>query len=678
MKRIHIFLTLCILGLLWGCSSSTPELRSSETLTITVSPDEIKNLGETALIRIRATNADGNPAFDGTRIFLDLTGGGSVPAEVLLEDGEATAVYTSGTRTGTITVTASSGALSASDTLDVVDGFVAASTVNVSVNPNNLSAIGGDATIRVSVRDSTGFPIPNRDVLFSSDRGVLASNGAPKRTNSDGLVSDVLSLNPLDLTPSVNTINLSILVDATTYTTTVTITDNASPVPVINISPEVIVEGDTANFSATGSTDSDGEIVDYAWQFGDGGTGVGETVEHVYDAAGTYVVILTATDNEGAQTSTSTTLTIDSATANVAPVPAFSWSPTSVRAEEPVQFDASDSTDSDGSISIYEWNFGDGSTERTGRTVTHIFPGADTYEVTLRLTDNEGETAVLKQEVTVAGNTLPTAEFTPSPTTLLPGESVLFDASASADSDGEIVSYFWEFGDGSELETQQTQIDHTYTQEGSFIIFLTVTDNDGGLGYATGTVTVTSNSGPTAAFTFTPSAPNTGDPVIFDGSSSTDDIGVETYLWNFGNGRQGIGKLVTHVFRDAGTFPVRLTVFDAEGASDQTIQNVTVALGTAPVPALTISTLDDVTIVLDASGTTDDEDDITDLNFRFDSFVPDGVALSVDGGTGPVREAVVETTATAFTAFFLLTVTDTDGNQAQLTGSYTYSITAKR
>ncbi len=66
----------------------------------------------------------------------------------------------------------------------------------------------------------------------------------------------------------------------------------------------------TVNFNAVASSDSDGSVISYSWDFGDGTTGSGVTVDHIYSSAATYTVILTVTDNSQATDTTSVSVTV--------------------------------------------------------------------------------------------------------------------------------------------------------------------------------------------------------------------------------------------------------------------------------------------------------------------------------------------------------------------------------
>jgi len=84
-----------------------------------------------------------------------------------------------------------------------------------------------------------------------------------------------------------------------------------------------------------------------------------------------------------------------------------------------VEFDGSDSTDSDGTITAYEWEFGDGSSPETGATVSHGYNNTGSYVVTLTVTDNCGATGQDTADVTISGPT-PPASGTPTTATPAP------------------------------------------------------------------------------------------------------------------------------------------------------------------------------------------------------------------------------------------------------------------
>lgn len=169
---------------------------------------------------------------------------------------------------------------------------------------------------------------------------------------------------------------------------------------------------------------------------------------------------------------------------NVLPTASYSHSCTDLSCS----FDGSASSDSDGSIASYAWNFGDGSTA-SGATASHSYSAAGTYTVGLTVTDNDGGTNFTSKSVTVtappANNILPTASFTDSCSDL----ACSFNGSASSDSDGTIASYAWTFGDGSTATGATAS--HTYAAAGTYSVQLTVTDNDGGTNATSKSITVT-------------------------------------------------------------------------------------------------------------------------------------------------------------------------------------------
>ena len=174
---------------------------------------------------------------------------------------------------------------------------------------------------------------------------------------------------------------------------------NQPPVASFTATPSTTAIGAPITLSAAGSSDPDGTITNYAWNFGNGTTGSGMSVSKSYPAAGTYTVTLTVTDNGGLTATTTRTVTITAA--NQPPVASFTATPLIAQVGVPIALSAAASSDSDGSITNYAWNFGNGTTG-SGVSVSKSYAVAGTYTVTLTVTDNGGLTATTTQTLTVA------------------------------------------------------------------------------------------------------------------------------------------------------------------------------------------------------------------------------------------------------------------------------------
>ncbi len=178
---------------------------------------------------------------------------------------------------------------------------------------------------------------------------------------------------------------------------------NYSPVP--NNPPVADADGPytgtediAVTFNGSGSSDPDGDALTYSWNFGDGSTGTGVNPTHIYTAGGTYEVKLVVNDGRVNSNPSVTTATITEV--NDPPI-ANAGLDQSVLVGKTVTFDGSASYDSDGSIASYDWNFGDGSTG-SGKIVTHVYSTAQTYTVTLTVTDNGWLTGTDNAFVTVS------------------------------------------------------------------------------------------------------------------------------------------------------------------------------------------------------------------------------------------------------------------------------------
>ena len=153
---------------------------------------------------------------------------------------------------------------------------------------------------------------------------------------------------------------------------------------------------------AAASADADGQIASYAWTFGDGATGTAVQASHTYADSGIYEVTLTVTDDAGA-----TSVVTESVTVTAAPPPAEENAPpvaafTATASDLAVAVDGVGSSDADGTIVGYAWAWGDGATESAAvATATHGYAAAGTYEIVLTVTDDAGARASATRSVVV-------------------------------------------------------------------------------------------------------------------------------------------------------------------------------------------------------------------------------------------------------------------------------------
>ena len=233
-------------------------------------------------------------------------------------------------------------------------------------------------------------------------------------------------------------------------------------------------------FDASGASDRDGSVVTYEWDFGDGATGTGAKIEHRYDEVGNYNGKLVLTD-DGLPTPKQTAIEFSvlvTNKANSAPAPEITASDTGLSGEK-IWFDASATSDTDGAIRSYAWDFGDGH-RAAGIQTHHVYQFPGQYRITLTVTDNDVSaqrlTAKHVHDITInrPDNAVPTASAGANRTVGL-GEILRFDGTASSDPDGNILAYAWRFGDGGVSADAKPL--HAFHDVGTYTVELTVTDD---------------------------------------------------------------------------------------------------------------------------------------------------------------------------------------------------------
>lgn len=379
------------------------------------------------------------------------------------------------------------------------------------------------------------------------------------------------------------------------YTVKLTVTDNSNSksstnfdtaTVIVNFPPvavageDMLLTSSEARFDGSKSSDKDGVLTAYLWEFGDGNTSNEIKPFHFYKKPGTYKVKLTVTDN----TSVSSNKTSDELTVIINALPVAKAKSVSVAAPgETINFDASESSDPDGSIAKYEWDFGDGNTAQ-GKSVTHKFTLPGLYTIKLKVADNTGhENAVDYTYLTVKVNSTPLAKAGNS-IIAAPGDKIVLDASGSFDLDGEITKYSWNFSDKSPGINSE-RAERVFEREGIYTAYLTVTDNSGASNNtANDRIEIRINSMPVAkAGENIFSCSNT---IFFDGSLSADPDGDGlTYVWDFGDGSPKLSGLkVSHTYQKSGSYPVILSVNDGTGTKNSSSETtITVIINERPV-----------------------------------------------------------------------------------------------
>ena len=415
------------------------------------------------------------------------------------------------------------------------------------------------------------------------------------------------------------------------------------PTASFTASPNPAIVGATVTFDGSGSSDPDGTIASYAWDFGDSTGGNGAVTPHTYLSFGTFNVSLTVTDNESF-----TATAYRDVVVHAPPVAAFTATPNPVVAGASVTFDASASHDPDGNIVNHTWDFGD-STFGNGAITSHPYASAGTYSVTLNVTDNDSLNGTVYHDVVVRppppGPRPPVADFVASPSPTNPGSPVTFNASASFDPDGTIVSYTWEFGDST--AGSGVMLTHAYANPGVYTAILTVVDNQSLSSNATHQVTV--NAPPRAAFQFSPGTIYIGVSVTFDGSASTDPDGtIASFSWDFGDGSLGSGVQASHGYARKGTFGIALTVVDNLGLSNRTTRAIAVQ---DRAPQITSSSPGVGPLTVDAGATHtftviawDPDGDVLSYTWRVDGTVTGGNTSALDFGSGSTGAHTVNVT----------------------------------
>ncbi len=329
--------------------------------------------------------------------------------------------------------------------------------------------------------------------------------------------------------------------------------------PIADFTNSNVCFGDSMYFINASSVDTSTSIAGYLWVFGDNGpTNSLQNPSHYYSGAGTFTVTLITTTTDGCSNANSAIVkAFDS------PTSAFIFSNTCL--VDSAVFTNTSVNPIMGSIASWSWDFGDGSPLLTqtpplaGLGVLYASPG--NYQVTLiTYSSNLGCSDTLKDSITVFP--VPVANFSFSDVCL--NQAINFNDSSTV-SNGSIVSWSWDFGDGSPIVTLQNPI-YTYSTPGTYIVSLIVATNNSCIDSIT--KSVVAHPLPIAQY----SASNVcdGSSIQFNDLSNilpTDTI--QFWTWNFGDGTPSDSSQNTsHLYATAGSDTVHLVVVSNFGCMD--------------------------------------------------------------------------------------------------------------
>jgi serine protease len=329
---------------------------------------------------------------------------------------------------------------------------------------------------------------------------------------------------------------------------------NQGPVADFDIFNQTMLTYEPVSF-VDSSVDSDGEIVNWTWSFGDGTSRYGREVEQVYIDDGVYLVCLTVTDDDGYENTTGTMVTI----LNRQPTASFSFNPLNLSTSDSIQF-LDSSQDLDGSLVNWSWDFGDGKHSYEVDPL-HRYQDNGAYNVVLIVTDDDGSSDSTIISVDVK-NTRPTASFSVSSMVGSRVDSFVF-MDQSLDPDGSVMNYTWDFGDGN--KSYGNVVTHQFEHLGLFNVTLMVIDDDGDSNSSVEQILI-ENCLPNATFSFDPIPPITTKPVDFIDRSIDLDGDIVNWSWDFGDGTMSFEQHPSHQYLSEGDFTVTASVTDIDGA----------------------------------------------------------------------------------------------------------------
>jgi hypothetical protein len=402
---------------------------SGSTITLTALATALPTNGSTDLIA-QVIESGGTPPHSGTLVTFTTSIGTVQPSSAETDvSGRVQVKFLAGTGSGTATITAISGGVSASGTnaIKILVGAAAVGRVIVSANPTLVPALGGTTAITAVVLDINGNPLSSVPVSFSTTAGSLGNsvvnadqNGQAQTTLTTAqtatVTASVGATAPATTPPATGGGTTTPTTGTTAGQASGTVTVGVVAAPTLVITPPTTSPSAglpaTFSFVVTAGTTNGAAVRDLSVNWGDG-SGVQDlgavtgtaAASHVFRVAGTYVVTGTVIDASGNRSMVSTSVT-------VIPVPR----PTIIITPSPVPGHAGAQTTLQiqvtlaNGISVQDLriDFGDGQSADLGgaasASVPHVYTAAGTYTVTVTVIDTTGQVTTGTTAVSISAS----------------------------------------------------------------------------------------------------------------------------------------------------------------------------------------------------------------------------------------------------------------------------------
>lgn len=480
------------------------------TGTVTVNPQPTVNVNSTSICNGQNATLTATPSVGGGTYFW--TPGSQTTQSITVSPGSTT--------TYTVTYT--------------LNGCVATGSGTVTVTSNPTVTVNNDSICSGQTATLTATP--------SAPGGTYAWVPGGFNTQS-------INVSPGSTTTYTVTYDITGCIGTGSGTVTV------FPQPAASFNAANVCFGTAVAFNNTTIIGGGGVIASWNWNFGDGNTSTSQNPSHNYAAPGTYTVTLTATSTDGCVDTYTTSVTVH-------PEPVANFTYIAACDGFPIVFNDQSSVSS-GSITQWQWNFGDGSPLDNNQNTSHTYPSSGTYNVTLTVTTNNGCTKSVTIQVTVLQKPIPA--FT--------SNNVCFGLSTSFQdqTSPSATSWYWNFGDGNSSTAQNPS--HTYAAPGTYTVKF-IASLGSCLDSITQTVTV--HPLPQPSFTYAAGCPSQA--TQFNNTSTILSGTITGWNWSFPSGTpsSSTAQNPSTTYPSGGTYNVTLVATSNNGCVDSITQTIVI------------------------------------------------------------------------------------------------------